>query len=120
MTEVVAGGVRYSIRAVEREGAWLAHAERADSGVRFGVEATAATELAAIEQIASWLLWQAEHAAAFEALQLAERDYHRTLAGSAFVSPVEGPSALERQNESLEKVEAARVRLDDVRARQPA
>ena len=51
------------------------------------------------------------------ALQQAERSYHRTVAGSAFANPTEGPSAIELQKESLEAVEAARLRLDEVRAR---
>jgi hypothetical protein len=66
-----------------------------------------------------WLEWQREHAAALEALQQAQRAYHRTIAGSAFASPTEGPSPVEMQKESLAAVEAARVRLDEIRARQP-
>jgi len=66
-----------------------------------------------------WLEWQREHAAALEALQQAQRAYHRTIAGSAFASPTEGPSPIEMQKESLDAVEAARVRLDEIRARQP-
>ena len=45
--------------------------------------------------------------------------YHRTIAGSAFASPDEGPSAIELQKESLAAVEAARERLDQVRAQKP-
>ena len=45
--------------------------------------------------------------------------YHRTIAGSAFANPSEGPSAIELQKESLEAVEAARIRLDEIRARRP-
>jgi hypothetical protein len=71
------------------------------------------------EKSAAWLAWQREHTAALEALQQAQRAYHRTIAGSAFASPTEGPSAIELQKESLDAVEAARLRLDDVRARQP-
>jgi hypothetical protein len=71
------------------------------------------------ENSAAWLAWQREHTAALEALQQAQRAYHRTIAGSAFASPTEGPSAIELQKESLDAVEAARLRLDDVRARQP-
>ena len=67
----------------------------------------------------SWQEWQREHAAALEALQQAQRAYHRTIAGSAFASPTEGPSATELQKESLDAVEAARVRLDEIRARKP-
>ena len=66
-----------------------------------------------------WQEWQREHAAALEALQQAQRAYHRTIAGSAFASPTEGPSATELQKESLDAVEAARVRLDEIRARKP-
>src|SRR5438046_1573206 len=64
--------------------------------------------------------WQREHAAALEALQQAQRAYHRTIAGSAFAGPTEGPTAIELQKESLEAVEAARIRLDDIRSRRPA
>ena len=71
------------------------------------------------EKSAPWLEWQGEHTAALEALQQAQRAYHRTIAGSAFASPTEGPSAIELQKESLEAVEAARIRLDGVRARKP-
>ena len=66
-----------------------------------------------------WKAWQREHTAALEALQQAQRAYHRTIAGSAFASPTEGPTAIELQQESLRAVEAARVRLDQIRARQP-
>ena len=66
-----------------------------------------------------WLEWQHEHAAALEALQQAQRAYHRTIAGSAFASPAEGPSAIELQKESLGAVDAARVRLDEIRGRRP-
>ena len=66
-----------------------------------------------------WLAWQREHAAALESLQQAQRAYHRTIAGSAFASPTEGPSAIELQKESLDAVEAARVQLDEIRGRKP-
>jgi hypothetical protein len=66
-----------------------------------------------------WLEWQREHAAALESLQQAQRAYHRTIAGSAFASPTEGPSPIELQKESLDAVEAARVRLDEIRGRKP-
>ena len=66
-----------------------------------------------------WLEWQREHTAALEALQQAQRAYHRTIAGSAFARPTEGPSAIELQKESLDAVEAARVRLDEIRGRRP-
>ena len=71
------------------------------------------------EMSEAWLAWQREHTAALEALQQAQRAYHRTIAGSAFASPTEGPTPIELQRESLDLVEAARVRLDAIRARQP-
>jgi hypothetical protein len=107
------------ILCAERDGRWVAHAVREDTGDPFGIECAADTEQAAIERLTRWLDWQREHTAALEALQQAERAYHRTVAGSAFASPTEGPSAIELQMESLEAVEAARVRLDEVRAAKP-
>jgi hypothetical protein len=111
--------VKYLVRAIERDGRWVAHAERADNGDRFGIECSGSSQQEAVSRMQSWLDWQAEHAAALEALQTAENAYHRTIAGSAFASPMEGPSATEMQKESLEAVEAARLRLDEVRARKP-
>ena len=66
-----------------------------------------------------WLEWQREHTVALGALQEAQRAYHRTIAGSAFASPTEGATAIELQKESLDVVEAARVRLDEIRLRKP-
>ena len=71
------------------------------------------------EMSGRWLEWQREHTAALGALQEAQRAYHRTIAGSAFASPSEGPTAIELQKESLGIVEAARVRLDEIRNRRP-
>ncbi|HZP49504.1 MAG TPA: hypothetical protein VFB07_13250 [Vicinamibacterales bacterium] len=107
------------IVCVERDGQWMARAERTDTGDPFGIECAGATREEATARLNRWLTWQAEHAAALEALQLAERAYHRTIAGSAFASPTEGPSAMEMQKESLDALEAARLRLDEVRARKP-
>lgn len=119
MREISIGGSHYRLSATEREGRWVAHAERLDTGDRFGAECAGATEVEAIERVARWLDWQNEHAAALAALQQAERAYHRTIAGSAFANPTEGPTAIEMQKESLDAVEAARLRLDEVRARRP-
>ena len=113
------GGTRLVLRAIARDGRWYARAEREDNRDPFGVECAAGTEEAAVAQLTAWLEWQAEHAAALNALQQAERAYHRTIAGSAFANPAEGPGAIELQKESLNAVEAARVHLDEVRARQP-
>lgn len=109
----------YRIVCVERDGQWIAHAERPDTGDPFGIECAGATRDEATARLNRWLDWQREHAAALEALQQAERAYHRTIAGSAFVSTTEGLSAIEMQKESLDAVEAARLRLDEIRARKP-
>ena len=119
MKEALVSGVRYRLVVDRRAGQSVAHAERADTGDRFGIECSGATEQEALERLSRWLEWQSEHTAALEALQRAEQAYHRTIAGSAFASPVEGPSPLETQKESLDAVEAARVRLDEVRAHKP-
>ena len=103
----------------ERSGQWVARAVREENGDPFGIECAATTKESAEQRLKHWLEWQQEHAAALEALQHAERAFHRTIAGSAFASPSEGPSALEVQKESLAVVEQARVRLDEVRARKP-
>jgi hypothetical protein len=107
----------HRIVIVQRNGRWIARAER--EGKPFGIECTGSAEDEVIERLTNWLEWQREHAAALEALRVAERAFHRTIAGSAFASPTEGPSPLEMQKESLRVVESARVRLDEVRARQP-
>lgn len=109
----------YRIVCVERDGGWVAHAERGETGDQFGIECAGATRQEAIDRLTRWLDWQREHAAALEALRQAERAYHRTIAGSAFANPSEGPDAIELQRESLEAVEAARLRLDEIRARRP-
>ena len=119
MREIRVGDRQYRIVAVERDGEWTARAELAATGERFGIECAGETDAVAIDRLARWLTWQHEHESALEALQDAERAYHRTIAGSAFASPTEGPSALELQKESLEAVEAARIRLDEIRMRKP-
>ena len=116
---VAIGDARYRVVTALRDGRWVAHAVRDDSGELFGIECGGESEQAAAERLTRWLTWQSEHAAALTALQQAERAYHRTIAGSAFASPSEGPSTIEMQRESLDAVEAARVRLDEIRARQP-
>jgi hypothetical protein len=119
MREIAIGDLRYRLIAERRDAQWIAHAEPRGADDRFGMECAGATEDEAIDKLSRWLEWQTEHSAALEALQRAERAYHRTIAGSAFVSPTEGPSAVEMQKESLEAVESARVRLDEIRARKP-
>jgi hypothetical protein len=119
MKQITLGPLQYRLAATERDGQWVAHAIRDDNGDPFGIECAGPTETEALDRLATWLEWQHEHATALEALQQAERAYHRTIAGSAFASPTEGPTPIELQKESLEAVESARVRLDDVRARRP-
>jgi hypothetical protein len=119
MKEIAIGAVRYRVPATERDGRWVARAERVDTGDRFGIECSGASPEEAAGSVERWLEWQHDHAAALDDLQSAERAYHRTIAGSAFASLTEGPSAVEMQKESLEAVEAARVRLDEIRARRP-
>lgn len=97
----------------------MAYAVRADTGDRFGIEVSGATEADAAERMRRWLDWQRAHAEALETLQRAEQAYHRTIAGSAFASPIEGPSSVEIQKDALDTVEAARIALDDIRARRP-
>jgi len=120
MPEIAVANVRYRVLAERRGTQWVAHAERIDTNDRFGVEYAGSSEDEAISKVSRWLEWQTEHVAALEALQRAEHAYHRTIAGSAFASPTEGPSAIEMQKEALDEVESARVRLDEVRARKPA
>jgi len=119
MNQIKIGDTQFRLISVERDGQWLAHAEREATGDSFGIECSGASEADAVARLTRWLEWQTEHAAALDALQRAEHAYHRTIAGSAFASPMEGPSAIELQKESLDAVEAARVRLDEIRARRP-
>lgn len=107
------------ILCAERDGRWVAHAVREDTGDPFGIECAADTEQAAIERLTRWLDWQRDHAAALDALQLAERAYHRTVSGSVFTSPTEGPTAVEIQRDALAAVERARLKLDGIRDRKP-
>ena len=109
----------YRIKTLLRETTWTAWAERVEDGARFGVECHASTEAEAVARLTRWIDWQGEHAAALVALQHAERDYHRTIAGSAFASAAEAPSTVEMQNDGLKAVEKARLRLDEIRARKP-
>jgi hypothetical protein len=119
MPHLTIGDTQYRVICAMRDGQWTARAEREATGDPFGIECSGASEGEAIARLTGWLQWQSEHAAALDALQRAEQAYHRTIAGSAFASPTEGPTAIELQKESLDAVEAARVRLDEVRARQP-
>jgi hypothetical protein len=111
--------VNVRILCEQRSGQWIARAVRDDNGDPFGIECAGATRDAAEARLQRWLEWQQEHADALEALQQAERAYHRTIAGSAFTTPADGVSATELQKDALDAVESARVRLDDIRTRKP-
>jgi hypothetical protein len=63
----------------------------------------------------TWLAWQRDHADALAALQEAQRAYHRTVVGAAGLAG----AGVSPQADSLKAVDAARVRLDAVRARKP-
>ena len=65
--------------------------------------------------MSAFAAWQREHAAALAELQEAQRVYHRTVATTAFQGAAEEPA----RRASLEALDAARVRLDEVRARRP-
>ena len=70
----------------------------------------------------AWLDWHREHEEALADLQAAQHVYHRTVANGAFAGTADGPSVAENaemQRDSLEALEAARVRLDEIRARKP-
>ena len=84
----------YTVKTVQRDGQWVAFAERTDEADRFGIECSAETEQGAIDRLNRWIDWQREHTAALEALQAAERAYHRTIAGSAFASRHHGATRI--------------------------
>jgi hypothetical protein len=119
MRHISIRGVTYRLNAVERDGQWVARAKREENGRPFGAEYGGATETAALDGLSQWLDWQDEHQQALEALQAAERAYHRAIAGSAFANAEEEPAAGELQRESLDALEIARIRLDEVRNRKP-
>ncbi|HEX4345970.1 MAG TPA: hypothetical protein VHZ73_00255 [Vicinamibacterales bacterium] len=115
---ITIGDATYELLAEPRSGRWFAYAVGATTRERFGMECAGETERESLDRLARWLTWQREHSDALGSLQHAEQAYHRVLAGSAFAGPDE-PSAVELQKESLDQVEAARMRLDEVRARRP-
>jgi hypothetical protein len=116
---ITIGDITYRLLATERDGRWVARAAREDTGEPFGVECAAPTAAAAAGRLRAWLTWQHEHAAALASLQAAERAYHRLIAGSAFTHPAGGAAPAGLHKDSLAAVDAARLTLDDVRARMP-
>jgi hypothetical protein len=117
--DLTIGGTSYRLFAVEGDGQWIARAFRGDTGERFGVDAAAETEDAAIALLRSWLEWNHDHGAALDALQHAERAYHRIVTGAAFAEP-ESAVASDQGKASLDTVDSARAALDAVRARRPS
>ena len=63
---------------------------------------------------------QREWEEALQALQSAEEAYHRTIAGSVFAAGPDTSSALELQKESLQRLEEARLRVDELRRQRAA
>src|SRR5690349_18694921 len=84
--ELTLGSIRFRIRAAATTGGWVATIVRLDNGDLAGPEMSGATEEEAVQKARRWLEWQHEHAQALDALQQAERAYHRVIAGSAFAS----------------------------------
>jgi hypothetical protein len=66
----------------------------------------------------AWAEWQRDHAAALAALQEAQRAYHRVAMAGA-LSGGGAQSVEDRRRSSLELLDAARTKLDQVRARMP-
>jgi len=115
--EVTVGAATYRLVTVERDAQFTSYAVRIDTNERFGIETIAADPEDAQRRLAAWLEWQYEHTQALEALQQAERTYHRAMAGAAFAIPEDDSTEVARV--SLEAVNAARAQLDEVRARRP-
>ncbi len=114
---LVIGGTTYTLEITERQDTWCADARQAPSGMRIGPTATAPTADQAIARLTRWLEWQRDHHDALTTLQAAQQAYHRAIAGSAFSSGL--AEATELQHEALQRIEEARLRLEDVRQSQP-
>jgi hypothetical protein len=70
------------------------------------------------EAAVRWAEWRRDHTAALAALQDAQRAYHRAIVGANRLRPpVSGQPPLRQQ--ALDVLDAARAKLDDVRARMP-
>jgi len=68
---------------------------------------------------AAFAVWQRDHAAALAELQEAQRQYHRAVATTAFQGAAEEPTAEEMRRAALDALDAARIKLDEVRNRRP-
>ncbi len=116
--DLTLGPHTYSLHTTEQGGRNVAHAVRLDTGDRFGIDVTGGSEPEALDRLTRWLEWQYEHTQALEALQLAERAYHRSMADAAFAIARDS-NAIDGSKASLEQVDVARKALDDVRGRRP-
>ena len=114
---ILISGTTYTLEVIERQDRWCAEARQAPSGMRIGPTATAATADEAILRLERWLEWQRDHQDALTALQDAQQAYHRAIAGSAFSSGL--AEATELQHEALQRIEDARLRLEEVRQAKP-
>lgn len=72
-----------------------------------------------VESSETFAEWQRAHAAALAQLQDAQRAYHRAVAATAFQAAADEPSAEEMCRASLDALDAARIKLDEVRGRRP-
>ncbi len=118
--QVEIAGVAYRLVAVPRDGRWRAYALRAGTGEQFGPDLHGATESEARDRLERWLEWQHAHSAALLELQEAQHAYHRSVSDTAFAGHESGGRAgSDTRRDALEAVDAARARLDDLRARRP-
>jgi hypothetical protein len=114
--QVEIGGCVYTLVTSAKEQQWTAHALRGETSERYGVEVTAGSEDDARARLTRWLTWQYEHTVALDALQQAEKAFHRAIAGSAFASP---DAQAAESKPARAAMDAARNALDDIRARRP-
>src|SRR5262245_12685437 len=119
LEDLTVGGTEYRLVAALRDDVWTAHAERQPSGARFGIDCAGPTEEAAKDRLARWLTWQDAHSRALEALQNAERAYHRAIAEGAFGGSADESAVDDLRRQSLAQIEAACAHLNDMRARRP-
>jgi predicted alpha/beta hydrolase len=116
---VTVGDRTFRVHAVEQPGSWLAHAVSLAHGHRCSEDMTAPTETEAVHRVRRWLEWQRHHAMALAELQNAERAYHRTITDLAFASQADSEQAPHARRTALALVDAARAKLDAMRACRP-